>query len=159
MDIIAAGTFPGRDDVEALLAAGGPGTVLVLQRVLPSSAEMRRLRAAYDSVVFDFDDAIYAAMPDIRASRFKLGAKRLLRLAARGSTSASSRRRPLIKVLREVDVCVVGNEILAEFARRYAKRVEEIPSTVQPITAPPIFRMTLILACRPIARESSGVVA
>lgn len=137
MDIIAAGTFPGRDDVEALLAAGGPGTALVLQRVLPTSAEMRRLRAAYDSVFFDFDDAIYAAMPDIRASRLKLGAKRLLRLAARGSTSASSRRRPLIKVLREVDVCVVGNEILAEFASRYAKRVEEIPSTVQPIAAPP----------------------
>jgi glycosyltransferase involved in cell wall biosynthesis len=140
VDVIAAGTFPGRDELESLLAAAGPGKVLVLQRVLPSTADMRSLRAAYHAVVFDFDDAIYAAMPDIRGSRLKLAAKRALRLAARGSTTASSRRRPLIKVLREVDVCVVGNEILAEFARRYAARVVEIPSTVEPIEAPPTDR-------------------
>ena len=139
-DVIAAGTFPDRDDVESLLAAAGPGRVLVLQRVLPSTADMRRLRAAYDSIVFDFDDAIYAAMPDIHGSRLKLAAKRLFRLAVRGSTTASSRRRPLTRVLREVDVCVVGNEILAEFGRRYASRVVEIPSTVEPIEGPPTHR-------------------
>jgi glycosyltransferase involved in cell wall biosynthesis len=101
---------------------------------------MRELRGAYDAIVFDFDDAIYAAMPDIRGSWPKLAAKRLLRLAARGSTTASSRRRPLTKVLREVDVCVVGNEVLARFARRYARRVVEIPSTVDPIETPPTGR-------------------
>jgi glycosyltransferase involved in cell wall biosynthesis len=140
MDVIAAGTFPSRDEVESLLAAAGPGRVLVLQRVLPSRREIRALRAAFDAVVFDFDDAIYAAMPDIRGSRLKLAAKRILRLAVRGSTTASSRRRRLTKVLREVDVCVVGNEILAQFARRYAKRVVEIPSTVEPIGTPPAGR-------------------
>jgi glycosyltransferase involved in cell wall biosynthesis len=140
VDVIAAGTFPSREEVASLLAAGSLSRVLILQRVLPSRREIRALRDAYGAVIFDFDDAIYAAMPDIRGSRLKLGAKRVLRLAVRGSTTASSRRRRLTKVLREVDVCVVGNEILAQFARRYAKRVVEIPSTVDPIEAPPAGR-------------------
>jgi hypothetical protein len=140
VDVIAAGTFPSRVEVEALVAAGGRGKVLTLQRVLPSRTDIRRLRENYDAVVFDFDDALYAAMPDIRGSRLKNVAKRALRLATRGSTTASSRRRPLTRVLREVDACVAGNEILAEFARRYASLVVEIPSTVEPIEAPPSSR-------------------
>lgn len=140
MDVIAAGTFPRREELDALLAAGGRDTVLVLQRVLPSRADVQRLRVGYDAVVFDFDDALYAAMPDIRGSNLRNAAKRVLRFAVRGSTTASSRSRPLKRVLREVDACVAGNEILAGFARRYAARVVEIPSTVEPIDTVPASR-------------------
>jgi hypothetical protein len=138
VDVITAQTFPEEDDIDDLLTAGGHGAVLVLQRVLPAAAAMRRLRASYEAVVFDFDDAIYAASPDARASVWRHAAKGALRLAVRGSTTASSRRRPLTSVLRQVDVCVAGNEILAGFARRYARRVVEIPSTVDPIESAPI---------------------
>jgi glycosyltransferase involved in cell wall biosynthesis len=137
LEVIAAGTFPEPHDVEQLVQAGGDDAVLVLQRVLPERADLERLRSAYGAVVFDFDDALYEAMPDLRGSALRRGAKQALRLAARGSTTASSRRRPLVRVLREVDVAVAGNEVLARFARRYARRVVEIPSTVEPVAAPP----------------------
>jgi hypothetical protein len=137
VDVLAVGTFPSNEDVDALLEAGGRGAALALQRVLPSPRDMKRLRSRYDAVVFDFDDAIYAAMPDIRSSSLRRAAKGALRLALRGSTTASSRRRPLVKMLPLVDVCVAGNEVLARFARRYAKQVVEIPSTVDPIPSPP----------------------
>lgn len=140
VEVIASGTFPGRDDVDALLGAGGRGAVLVLQRVLPPEAVMRRLRASYDAIVLDFDDAIYIAMPDVRSSSLRRTAKSALRLAARGSTRASSRRRPLVRALRHVDVCVVGNEVLTEFARRHTRRVVVIPSTVDPVESPPAAR-------------------
>jgi glycosyltransferase involved in cell wall biosynthesis len=137
VDFIIAGTFPLEDDVEALLAAGGRETALVLQRVLPTEADMKRLRANYGAIVCDFDDAIYAASPDLRASLLKRAVKGSFRFGLRGSTTASSRRKPLTKVLPEVDACVVGNEVLARFARRYAARVVEIPSTVEPVERPP----------------------
>jgi hypothetical protein len=140
VEVIAAETFPGQTDIEALLTAGGPGSVLALQRVLPSVPDMKRLRSTYDAIVFDFDDAIYAAMPDVRASALQQAAKGVLRLAARGSATASSRKRPLVKVLGLVDACVAGNSILAGFACRYAARVVEIPSTVEPVESPPVTR-------------------
>jgi glycosyltransferase involved in cell wall biosynthesis len=43
----------------------------------------------------------------------------------------------LARLLRAVDVCVVGNSILGEFASRYVRRVEEIPTTVEPVNHPP----------------------
>jgi glycosyltransferase involved in cell wall biosynthesis len=98
---------------------------------------MQLLRARYHAVVFDFDDAIYAAMPEIRAPVVRRTLKAGFRLLARGSTTASRRRRPMIRVLRGATVAVAGNEVLARFARRYAQRVVEIPSTVDPIPSPP----------------------
>jgi hypothetical protein len=133
VEVVAAGTFPGDDDVEALFTAGSPGSVLVLQRVLPTPSEIRRLRQRYDAVVLDFDDAIYETMPDLRQSALRGRMKETLRLVLRGSRTASGRKQPLIKALREADACVVGNDVLAQFARSYTDRVMVIPSTVEPI--------------------------
>ena len=140
VQVIATATIPGRDEVDAILDAGGPGAVLALQRVLPSPEAMRRFKERYDAIVLDFDDAIYMAMPDVRSSSLRRAAKGALRLAVRGSTRASSRRRPLVKALRHVDVCVVGNENLTSFARRHARRVVVIPSTVDPVESAPAHR-------------------
>jgi glycosyltransferase involved in cell wall biosynthesis len=139
-DVIAVGTFPGPEEVDGLLAAGGGDAILALQRVLPSVRDMERLRSRYHAVVFDFDDAIYAAMPEIRAPFIQRASKGALRLVARGSATASRRRRPLIRVLRRASASVAGNEVLAQFARRYSQHVVEIPSTVDPIPSPPASR-------------------
>jgi glycosyltransferase involved in cell wall biosynthesis len=136
VDAVSTDLYPDGGEVAGLVARGGPGAVLVLQRVLPSADDMRRLRRAYGRILFDVDDAIYAAPPDLRRSRASAFARAVVRLALRGSTSASSRRRRLAATLRAVDVCVVGNEILARFSERYAPRSVEIPTTVEPVAAP-----------------------
>jgi hypothetical protein len=136
IEVIAAGTFPDQDDIEALSEAGSRGSVLVMQRVLPSPDEMRHLRARYDAVVLDFDDALYETMPAVGQPVLLGALKGALRLALRGSRTASSRKQPLVKALREADACVVGNAVLAQFARRYTDRVVVIPSTVEPIETP-----------------------
>jgi glycosyltransferase involved in cell wall biosynthesis len=137
LEMVAVPAFPDSDDVDALVAGGGPGAVLVLQRVLPSEQGMRRLGEAYDHIVFDIDDAIYATPPELHGSALRTRAKQVARLAVRGSLTASSRRRPLERALRYVDVCVAGNSILAAFAGRFVPRVVEIPTTINPAAAPP----------------------
>ncbi len=136
---MSAGSLPTRGRIEQILDRGDPSTVLVLQRVTPTTAEMQQLRHSFGAVVFDIDDAIYAVPPAHGVTPAE-AVKRVARLVSRGSTRASRRRRPLIETLRQVDVAVVGNEILGGFVARHAPRVIEIPTTVQPIAEPPSAR-------------------
>jgi glycosyltransferase involved in cell wall biosynthesis len=129
--------FPASGQLDPVIDAGGPGATLILQRVMPSGDQMSVLRRSYDRVVFDIDDAIYAVPPDVGGVRAVAMAKAVGRLALRGSTHASSRKRPLAHALREVDVCVVGNPILGKFARRFTRNIVEIPTAVDPIKEPP----------------------
>jgi glycosyltransferase involved in cell wall biosynthesis len=140
VEALSAGSFPKPDRIQALMEAGGPTSVLVLQRVLPSREDLHRLRKRYGWLVLDIDDAIYAVPPDLRRSHLAKLPKQAARLILRGSRSASARKRPLERTLRAVDVCVVGNRVLAGFARRHAQRVVEIPTTVEPINSPPSSR-------------------
>jgi glycosyltransferase involved in cell wall biosynthesis len=140
VDCLSAGSFPRPDQLDALLAASGRSHVLVLQRVMPSSRDLSRLRRSYRAIVFDLDDAIYTRPPALRNSRRAGSWKAAARLALRGSPSASARRRPLLRTLRGVDVAVVGNEILGEFVGRHVRRVIEIPTTVEPVSVPPSSR-------------------
>jgi glycosyltransferase involved in cell wall biosynthesis len=137
VDVVSAGSFPTGDKVQELLDRGGPDAALILQRVMPRHDELERLRRAYKKLIFDFDDAIYSVPPDLRTPRFRKLPKQLLRTAVRGSPTTSARKRPLARTLARVDVCVVGNSILAEFAARHAKRVVEIPTTIEPVEAAP----------------------
>jgi hypothetical protein len=136
---VSAGSIPTKARIEQLLDESDPLTVLVLQRVMPPPAAMQRLRRSFAAVVFDIDDAIYATPPNHGVTARET-VKRGARVVARGSTRASSRRRPLIETLREVDVAVVGNEILGEFVARHAPRVTEIPTTVEPVSEAPTTR-------------------
>jgi hypothetical protein len=131
--MLSAGSFPTEEQLNAIAGAAGSGATLILQRVLPAPSQLARLRAAYDRIVFDMDDAIYAVPPDVEGSRLAQAARAIGRTAMRGYPRASARRRPLIKTLRAVDACVAGNAILAAFARRHCPRVFEIPTTVSPV--------------------------
>ena len=139
-DAVATGSFPKAEQVDTLLRLAGKDAALVLQRVMPAVSAMDRLRRSYAYVVFDIDDAIYAVPPDLASSPIAKVPKRAARLLLRGSISASSRRRPLRRTLQHVDACVVGNPILGDFARRYAPRVVEIPTTVEPVAQLPASR-------------------
>jgi glycosyltransferase involved in cell wall biosynthesis len=108
--------------------------------VMPSRGDTDRLRRSYRRLVFDIDDAIYVVPTDHESPRLTKALKRAARLLVRGSPNASSRKRPLEQTLAQVDACVVGNSILAEFARRHAPRVIEIPTTVEPVQQPPATR-------------------
>jgi hypothetical protein len=132
----SAQPFPDPPEMEAILSDADPDAVLILQRVMPSEADLRRLRAGFGLVVADLDDAIYAVPPSVGVSPIVPAAKAALRTVARGSPHASSRRRPLARTLRSVHACVVGNSILARFAGRYAEKVVEIPTTVAPADRP-----------------------
>jgi hypothetical protein len=140
VDAVATGAFPGAAQMAGLLEVGGTDAALVLQRVMPSPSDTERLRGSYRHVVFDIDDAIYAVPSDLASPRLKKSAKQAIRLLVRGSPNASSRKRPLERVLGQVDACVAGNSILAEFARRRAPLVVEIPTTVGPVQEPPATR-------------------
>lgn len=129
----SADPIPARGQLDPVVAAGGSRAVLILQRVLPSRKDMARLRGTYGRVVFDLDDAIYAVPPRVGGSAAARLAKNGMRLVARGSARASSRKRPLARTLREVDACVVGNAVLGDFVRRFAPRVVEVPTTVEPV--------------------------
>lgn len=133
MDMFSAGSFPSEEQLDAIVAAAGSGAALILQRVLPAPSQLARLRDAYERVVFDTDDAIYAVPPDVEGWRLAQAARAAGRIAMRGYPHASARRRPLIKTLRAVDACVAGNAVLAAFARRHCPHVVEIPTTVSPV--------------------------
>lgn len=136
---LSVGSHPRRERIDQLLAHGDRSAALVLQRVMPEPADMSRLRAAFAAVLFDIDDAIYN-VPPTHGRSLSETLKRAARLVARGSTHASARRHPLIRTLGEVDVVIVGNEILGDFVRRYAGCVVEIPTTVEPVPRPPASR-------------------
>ena len=137
VDVVSAGSFPTVERIAALLDRGGTDAALILQRVMPNEEELERLRVAYSKVIFDIDDAIYAVPPDLRTPRLRKLPKQMVRLLVRGSPTASARKRPLARTLAQVDLCVAGNSILAKFAGRYARRVIEIPTTIDPIDSPP----------------------
>jgi len=133
VDMFSAGAFPSAEQLNAIAAAAGSGAALILQRVLPAPSQLARLRDAYERVVFDMDDAIYAVPPDLEGSRLAQAARAAGRTAMRGYPRASARRRPLIKTLGAVDACVAGNAILAAFAGQHCPHVVEIPTTVSPV--------------------------
>lgn len=140
LQVLSAGHLPSEDEIEGILAAGGSGATLILQRVAPNRDQMRSLREVYERVLLDFDDAIYTMPPapgDAEPPRLANVGKHAGRLVVRGYPRASARRRPLIRALRMVDACVVGNSNLAAFARRHCHRVVEIPTTVEPIERVP----------------------
>jgi glycosyltransferase involved in cell wall biosynthesis len=140
VDAVSTGSFPAAEQVGALLDQGGQDAALVLQRVMPGKADMDRLRGFYRYVVFDIDDAIYVAPPKLDSPWLARAPKRVARLVLRGSTDASSRKRPLERTLARVGTCVVGNSILGDFVRRHTPRVVEIPTTCQPISEAPTSR-------------------
>ena len=137
VEVHSARSLPAPAQVEEIIAAGGAGALLILQRVLPTGAQLNRVRERYDRIVFDFDDAIYAVPPSVRGSRLVGVAKGAGRLLTRGFPRASARRKPLIGTLRAVDACVAGNSILARFARAHCDHVVEIPTTVAPLEQVP----------------------
>lgn len=137
MGAVSAGSLPTDEQINRLLDAAGQDAALVLQRVMPTVEHMERLRHAFVHLIFDIDDAIYCVPPDLQSSRLTKTPKRLARLVVRGSPYASARKRPLERTLARVDACVVGNSILAHFARRHARRVVEIPTTIQPVGEAP----------------------
>jgi len=136
VEFYSAGSFPTQEQLAPILAAGSTSAALVLQRVMPPDDDLRRLRKNYAAIVFDLDDAIYAVPPDLRGSQLIAAGKGLARLVMRGSPTASARKKPLTQTLQGIDVAVVGNEILGKFVGRHAKRVIEIPTTVEPVAAP-----------------------
>src|SRR5205809_7202832 len=83
IEVVSAGTFPSRDAVEAMLDLGGRGVALILQRALPSPADLDRLRARYTHLVFDVDDAIYTVPPDHSRRRFRRLSKQAARVLQR----------------------------------------------------------------------------
>jgi Glycosyl transferases group 1 len=137
VEVLSARSLPAPAQVEEIIAAGDVGASLILQRVLPTGAQLNRLGERYDRIVFDFDDAIYAVPPSVRGSRLVGVTKGAGRLVTRGFPRASARRKPLIRTLRAVDACVAGNSILARFAGAHCDHVVEIPTTVAPIEEVP----------------------
>lgn len=142
IEAVSAGSLPGEEQLDRMLAHADAATALVLQRVLPRPPHLERLRSVFAALIFDFDDAIYATPPYAGDARIREAGKSLVRLVFRGSTRASARRKPLLRVLERVDVAVAGNAVLAEFASRYARRVVEIPTTVRPLAEPSRARRT-----------------
>lgn len=137
VDVVAAETFPTKAEIARLVERAHVDAILLLQRVLPSPEQLDELRTAFSRIVFDLDDAIHAVPPRV-GEHVGIGlAKSAARVVRRGSRHASSRSRPLARVLREVDVCVAGNRILAAYAARHARRVVEIPTTIEPLDHPP----------------------
>jgi glycosyltransferase involved in cell wall biosynthesis len=136
VEVVSGGSFPTRAQIDELLRRKGKEALLILQRVMPTREEVEDLKVGYRNVLFDFDDAIYEAPPDSDSPPAKL-LKNGVRLLMRGSPSASARKRPLVRTLEQVDLCVAGNAILRAFAQRHAGRVVEIPTTVKPVEAPP----------------------
>jgi glycosyl transferase family 1 len=133
VQVLSVATYPSKSDLATMQHASDGDAVLILRRVMPGTRDIRELRRSFLGVVFDFDDAIYAVPPNLGRSRLSIDLKRASRSLIRGSADASSRRRPLLRVVGEVDVVVAGNEILADFVRSRAQAVTVIPTTVTPV--------------------------
>lgn len=128
---------PGSGHIAHLVELARGSTLLILQRVMPDREQMAILRSRYQGIIFDIDDAIYAAASNLDENHLMRVGKSLARRAMRGTPWASPRRRPLLETIRDVDVCVVGNEILGDYLRPHTRRVEEIPTTVEVLPRPP----------------------
>jgi len=80
----------------------------------------RLLARAGVPLIFDFDDAIWLTGPG----------------SANGMYSHLGFRRKTATICRLASAVVVGNDFLAEYARRYSKRVFVVPTTVELDTSP-----------------------
>lgn len=99
--------------VERLVREAALADVVLLHRVLPTEKELRLLVAANPRMVFDFDDALYAAQPGVAAAE-----------------PIESTRQKLQAVLRASRCVLAGNAVLAEYAARHARAVEVVPTCV-----------------------------
>jgi glycosyltransferase involved in cell wall biosynthesis len=86
---------------------------VVLQKIILRPGELRKLRECAGRLVFDFDDAIWTRL----GRPFSLTTR--LRVQSR-----------LARCIRAADTVTVANEYLADFARRYNPRCEQIPMAI-----------------------------
>jgi glycosyltransferase involved in cell wall biosynthesis len=87
--------------------------VVVLQKKLVSPLELALLRRKAGRLVFDFDDALWAAHPG---------------QGARGGSETPGELARLLRVCAGVDEVVAGNTFLADKVRAAARRVTVLPT-------------------------------
>ena len=87
--------------------------IVYLQKKLITPWEAGLLRRCAGRIVFDFDDAIY------------------YRDDSRGSFVSRSRHLKFRSIAMNSDLLIAGNRILADYARRFNRNVETIPSAVE----------------------------
>jgi glycosyltransferase involved in cell wall biosynthesis len=101
------------------LAEALPSKNILIQRRLLSTLENRRLRRKAETLLFDFDDAVW------------------LRDSFSGQPLRSRRRQwRFVQQMRQMDYVVAGNQFLAEHARPFARHVDVIPTCVEPTRYP-----------------------
>jgi len=115
--------------------------VVVLQRKLLSWFEVKWLRRAAKKFIFDFDDALW-----LRDSH-----------AAKGFESAKRRRR-FDTILKHCDAAVAGNAILAAEAAKFCRRVDVIPTCVDPVKYPQARHERTGAACKLVWIGSSSTL-
>jgi glycosyltransferase involved in cell wall biosynthesis len=108
--------------------------VAVLHQIKLSALEASLFAAFCRHRVFDFDDAIYVRKPR------RLGEE---------ADDSIWRRRKFAATCRFVDVVAAGNEVLADVARGYARRVAIMPTSIdvscyRPTTAGPETAPTIV---------------
>lgn len=103
----------GRERRRLFRSAREFDTVFWQRRLLPPW-RAAALRAASRRLVFDFDDALP------------------YRDSFRGATPSLARRMKFRAALRRADAVVAANAVLAELARPFARRVEIVPTVVDP---------------------------
>jgi glycosyltransferase involved in cell wall biosynthesis len=84
--------------------------VVVIQKTLMSPLYLLLLRLASRRLVYDFDDAVYHSSKNI---------------------PSRSRMRKFAAMVRQVDLVIAGNDLLAEQARKYNRNVVVLPSAVE----------------------------
>lgn len=97
----------------AFFAALRRTPVVVLQKKLVSPLELALLRRKAGRLVFDFDDALWAAHPG---------------QGARGGSETPGELARLLRVCAGVDEVVAGNTFLADKVRAAARRVTVLPT-------------------------------
>lgn len=98
-----------------LASAPSHGDAIILQRRLPGSLELRRLRRASRMLIFDFDDAVW--LRDSYSSKGLISPRRLNRFR---------------RVVSMCDLVIAGNQFLAAKAAEFVepRRVHVIPTCV-----------------------------
>jgi glycosyltransferase involved in cell wall biosynthesis len=86
--------------------------LVLVQRRLMRSGDVRRLRRVARRLVFDFDDALP------------------FHVSSRGATESGMRRRRFQAIASAADLVIAGSESLAELARPYSDDVRVIPTAV-----------------------------
>jgi glycosyltransferase involved in cell wall biosynthesis len=109
--------------------------VIVVQRVLETWLN-QCLQRARKPLIFDLDDSTYYIRPHQVALTLEPGGFRdrlhiSYRSFSRGNPYYSSRKRPLVRMLRLSDTVMAGNPVVAEDLRRLgAQRITVIPTSV-----------------------------